>query len=297
MALITCKKCGNKISDKAKKCPFCICDETFPLSSLFRKYDSIMFFDVETTGLDPKEDYIIEFAALNVRYLDGKTFVCNEVDVFAKPAYGKQLSESTVQLTGITNDMIIQKGVTQSELFSIVDKSIKSYGKTVLVAHNAQFDMNYLKELYQKNNMMEFFEKLDVVDSLTICRDRFAYPHKLKNAIEFYSLTEYVQNTHRGIDDVYALYEVCKAIDKSEDDIDSYINIFGYNEKYSIIGDKLNRVKYLPQKMDGIGRIYEGVKTSMAPQKTTNNFNENADKMVNNATINLKELIEKYRRG
>lgn len=247
------------ISNKAEKCPFCFCDEVFPLSSLFGKYENIMFFDVETTGLDPKEDYIIEFAALNVRYLNGKTFVCNEVDVFAKPDNGEQLSQSTIQLTGITNDMIIQQGITQKELFSIVDKSIKSYGKTVLVAHNAQFDMNYLKELYHRNNMMEFFENLDVVDSLTICRDRFPYPHKLKNAIEFYGLTAYVQNTHRGIDDVYALYEVCKAIANAKDDIDSYINIFGYNERYGIIGEKLNRVKYLPQKMNGRGRIYEGV--------------------------------------
>lgn len=63
-----------------------------------------------------------------------------------------------------------------------------------MTKNNAQFDMNFLKELFRGTEHQSLFEDLDVLDSLTVCRDRFAYPHKLANAIEIYNLSEYVQN-------------------------------------------------------------------------------------------------------
>ena len=91
--------------------------------------------------------------------------------------------------------------------------------------------------------------KLRALDSLTVTvyKDRAAYPHKLTNAIEHYGLADKVQNSHRAIDDVLALYEVTKAMSEERDDLTDYIDLLGYNPKYGITGRKLRQITYLPQ--------------------------------------------------
>ena len=44
-----------------------------------------------------------------------------------------------------------------------------------------------------------------------------------------------------------ALLEVCKAMDNERADLLSYVNVFGYNPKYGVTGDRLPRVTYWPQ--------------------------------------------------
>ena len=77
--------------------------------------------------------------------------------------------------------------------------------------------------------------------------DRRAYPHKLANAIIAYDLTGKVQNSHRAIDDVLALFEVLKAMDDEREDLGSYVNLFGYNPKYGVSGRRIVGVRYEPQ--------------------------------------------------
>lgn len=85
------------------------------------------------------------------------------------------------------------------------------------------------------------------LDTLTVYKDRAAYPHKLEAAIEHYGLSESVQNSHRAIDDVLALYEVAKAMTAERDDLEDYIDLIGYNPKYGITGRKPRQLTYLPQ--------------------------------------------------
>ena len=85
------------------------------------------------------------------------------------------------------------------------------------------------------------------MDSLTVFKDRRCYPHKLCNAISAYGLSDKVQNSHRAIDDVLALFEVLKAMDEERDDLTEYINVFGFNPKYGISGRQVRGVRYAPQ--------------------------------------------------
>lgn len=91
------------------------------------------------------------------------------------------------------------------------------------------------------------FNAADYLDTLTIYKDRAAYPHKLANAIEHYGLSGKVVNSHRAIDDVKALLEVTKAMGAERRDLRDYVNIFGYNPKYGISGRHLKKVSYLQQ--------------------------------------------------
>lgn len=86
---------------------------------------------------------------------------------------------------------------------------------------------------------------VDWLDSLTVYKDRRPYPHKLANAILAYGLEDKVQNSHRAIDDVLALFEVLKAMDAERDDLASYVNLFGYNPKYGVSGRRIVGVRYL----------------------------------------------------
>lgn len=62
-----------------------------------------------------------------------------------------------------------------------------------------------------------------------------------------YELEDKVQNSHRAIDDVLALFEVLKAMDEERDDLGSYVNLFGYNPKYGVSGRRITGVRYEPQ--------------------------------------------------
>ena len=124
-----------------------------------------------------------------------------------------------------------------------------SKGRVLLVAHNAQFDLLFVEAMATRSTVLSvgLLHRADYLDSLTVYKDRRAYPHKLANAIVAYKLEDKVQNSHRAIDDVAALFEVCKAMDSERADLLTYVNVFGYNPKYGVSGRRLTGVAYWPQ--------------------------------------------------
>ena len=89
---------------------------------------------------------------------------------------------------------------------------------------------------------------------MTVYKDRRPFPHKLCKAIEAYCLD--AQNSHRAIDDTLATYELLKAMDAECDDLDCYINLFGYNPKYGVSGQRVSSVTYLPQGYHNTEKLY-----------------------------------------
>ena len=134
------------------------------------------------------------------------------------------------------------QGVQPAKAASQIAKLMQN-GPTLMIAHNAQFDACFLRGLLRGQKV----GRIDWLDSLTVYKDRRAYPHKLANAIIAYDLTGKVQNSHRAIDDVLALFEVLKAMDDEREDLGSYVNLFGYNPKYGVSGRRIVGVRYEPQ--------------------------------------------------
>ena len=93
-------------------------------------------FDLETTGLEAKTDAIIEIGAVRVR--GGE--VVDRFASFARP--GRPLSAKTVSLTGITDEML--RGAPAPE--DAVDAFLDWLGDTPLCAHNAAFDIGFIRE-------------------------------------------------------------------------------------------------------------------------------------------------------
>lgn len=223
------------------------------LRDIFQRYEAAVFFDTETTGLDAKSCRIIELAAIRIeKATDGSLIETDRADMFIKLPEGERIPDKIVELTGITDERLAAEGIPERNAAETFEKMIYSTVGTLLVAHNAQFDLLFVREMLGR--FTEFVEEggdvldfCDYLDSLTVYKDRRAYPHKLANAITAYKLEDKVKNSHRAINDVEALLEVCKAMDNERADLLSYVNVFGYNPKYGVTGDRLPRVTYWPQ--------------------------------------------------
>lgn len=215
---------------------------------LFEKYDTLIFFDTETTGLKPvDEDQMIELAAIAIDR-DGNE---KEMDKFIQLYKYQELPENISKLTGILDLTLAAEGVEENE-------AVKQFwgmadGKTLLIAHNAQFDLLFLAMACHRirqegdEDPMRLFNEADYLDTLTIYRDRHIYPHKLENAIGVYGLQGAVENSHRAIDDTKALYEVAKKMEAEDDNLDKYINVFGWMKKYGPAEHKFKKVRYAMQ--------------------------------------------------
>lgn len=227
------------------------------LRDVFTKYKAVVFFDTETTGLEAESCQIIELAAIRVEKTERGTLrMADSADVFVKLPEGERIPQKIVELTGITDEQLKNEGITEAEAAARFAELI-SGGRVLLVAHNAQFDLLFTAEMLRRhgNGGPEALKAADYLDSLTVYKDRRAYPHKLANAILAYKLEDKVQNSHRAIDDVAALFEVCKAMDAERSDLLSYVNVFGYNPKYGVSGKRIEKVAYWPQNFNKYMRL------------------------------------------
>ncbi len=197
----------------------------------------LIFFDTETSGLDCRYCKIIELAMLIVE--DG--VIIEEYDEFIN--IGERIDSKITTLTGITNDMLIDKGIYEKDVAKDIKDRLSS--GTLMIAHNCQFDLTFLYHLLKRHFPYEaddIIKNVNWLDTLTVLRDRKAYPHKFIDAIEYYDIDGV--NSHRAIDDTKALYEVYLAMKAERDDLREYINVFGYNPRYGISGVKFPSIEY-----------------------------------------------------
>jgi len=225
------------------------------LNQLFSKYDRLVLFDTETTGLQYSRDEIIEFAAVVVEQRDGKAEILEEYDELITLSPGGFVPPKIVELTGITNEDIRQRGIPKTRLCCDIARMIR--GNTLLLAYNAHFDLSFLYYLLLRDGDPMILKGKDKLDLLTVYKDRHSYPHKLCNAIEVYGLSGQVVNSHRAVDDVIATVAVMVEMEKERDDLHNYVNLFGYNPKYGLEGKPIGSVTYKPQGYNPLRPLYE----------------------------------------
>ena len=223
--------------------------------ALFAKYDRLVLFDTETTGLDFSRDEIIEFAAVVVERRDGIATVIREYDELITLTPGNTVPPMIENLTGISTQDILDRGIPKAQVCRDIADMIG--GNTLLLAYNAHFDLSFLYYLLLRNGDPMILKGKDKLDLLTVYKDRHSYPHKLCNAIEVYGLEGEVVNSHRAVDDVIATVAVMREIEAERDDLMRYVNLFGYNPKYGIDGKPIGSVTYKPQRYDPIQPLYE----------------------------------------
>ncbi len=115
-----------------------------------------VFFDLETTGISPFLNEIIEFGA--VKQKNGR--IVEKKQLFIKPKI--EIPEFITELTNITNDDVKDAPDILEAL-----KEIKEWiGDAVLVAHNAQFDYSFLNSFYKRYGLGKL--ENPIIDSLKL---------------------------------------------------------------------------------------------------------------------------------
>ena len=223
--------------------------------SLFQKYDRLVLFDTETTGLQFARDEIIEFAAVVVERVNGIPQVVQEYDELIALTPGGFVPPKIEQLTGITTQDLREKGLPKTRVARDIAEMIQ--GNTLLLAYNAHFDLSFLFYFLLRHGDAVVLKGKDKLDLFTVYKDRKPYPHKLCNAIEAYGLSGKVVNSHRAVDDVLATVAVMEEMEKEKDDLMRYVNLFGYNPKYGVDGKPIGSVTYKPQPYDPKKPLYE----------------------------------------
>ena len=223
--------------------------------SLFAKYDRLVLFDTETTGLQYSRDEIIEFAAVVVERREGIPAIIQEYDELIALSPGGFVPPKIQELTGISTQDLRERGLPKTRVARDIGEMIA--GNTLLLAYNAHFDLSFLYYFLLRDGDPMILRGKDKLDLLTVYKDRHEYPHRLCSAIEVYGLTGKVVNSHRAVDDVLATVAVMEEMEKELDDLDKYINLFGYNPKYGIEGKPIGSVTYKPQPYNPVKALYE----------------------------------------
>ena len=222
--------------------------------ALFQKYDRLVLFDTETTGLQYSRDEIIEFAAVVVECREGKPAITREYDELIALSPGGFVPPKITELTGISTQDLREKGLPKTRVARDISEMMR--GNCLLLAYNAHFDLSFLYYFLLRNGDPMVLKGKDKLDLLTVYKDRHSYPHKLCNAIEVYGLSGKVVNSHRAVDDVVATVAVMEEMEKEQNDLMSYVNLFGYNPKYGIEGKPIGSVTYKPQPYNPLKPLY-----------------------------------------
>ena len=211
-------------------------------------------FDVETTGLSAVYDTIIELAGVKMY----KGNVIETFEEFINP--GHPLSQTTIQLTGITDDM-----VRDSKPEKTVLEEFAAFAEgTILVAHNASFDMGFLNNSYERYGMAEAPQP--VIDTLEM--SRFLHPqlksHRLNTLAKRYGVG--LEQHHRAVYDSETTGALCWIFLKEAREEH---NILFHDElnKYIGGGDSYKRARpfhatILAKNQDGLKDLFKIISAS-----------------------------------
>ena len=145
--------------------------------------------DLETTGFSAVTEKITEVGIMKVK--DGK--VIDEFSCFVNPE--KHIPERVTEVTNITDEMV-KDAETIDKVFPKILEFIKD---AVLVAHNAPFDMGFLK---QNAKTLGYEFDYTYIDTLSLAKDLFPDYKKYKLGKIAENLGIKVEVAHRALDDV-----------------------------------------------------------------------------------------------
>ena len=154
--------------------------------------DEMIVFDLETTGLSNRTCKIIEIGAVKIK--GGE--IIDEFNMFVDPEC--EISEEITNLTSITNDDVKGAPKEREALLAFMEFA----GDRLLIAHNANFDVGFIRVAAERCEIPFTNSYLD-----TVGLSKYVNPeltkHKLNIIAEHYNLAEF--HHHRACDDARTL--------------------------------------------------------------------------------------------
>ncbi len=152
-------------------------------------------FDIETTGFSPVNNRIIEIGAVKVQ----RGEITERFSTFVNPDV--PIPFEIEKLTGINDAMVMEAPTIEQ----VLPEFLAFCGDAVLVAHNAGFDMSFIKENAMRQKINREFSYVDTVGIA-----RILLPHQGKHTLDAVAKTMGVslENHHRAVDDAEATAEI-----------------------------------------------------------------------------------------
>ncbi len=163
--------------------------------------DSYVALDVETTGLNPKQDKIIEIGMVRVR--SGE--ITAKMETFFNP--GRKLEEHIVKLTGIRDEHLADA----PDIADVLPDALRFIGDDILVGHGILFDYSFVKRAVVNQRLV--FEKKGI-DTLKLAK-LFLPELKSRSLLFLCKYYGIAHNAHRALADAEAaakLYQKLAAI-------------------------------------------------------------------------------------
>lgn len=152
--------------------------------------------DTETTGLHvEKGDQIVSIASLKIS--DLKIDEKNYLDELVNP--NMKIPESSTKIHNITDEQVISK----PSLIEISEKVLKFLKKSVLVGHNINFDINFLKENSKGSQLADRMKVIKSIDTIYLTASLFPdlKNYELSNLCEYFNIKTDDQIRHSALGD------------------------------------------------------------------------------------------------
>ena len=151
--------------------------------------------DLETTGLSPDYDDIIEIAGIKVRNLE----VVDTHQTLVKPI--NPIDEFITELTGITNEMV----ENAPPISDALPNFLEFISDDVILGHNVNFDINFIYDECEYNNLPSFSNNF--VDTLRLSRKLHAdlKHHRLPDLMDYLHVS--TDTYHRALADCYSTFK------------------------------------------------------------------------------------------
>lgn len=238
------------------------------------KDEDYVVFDLETMGLNSHEHEIIEIGAVK---LHGDSIV----DTFSQLINPKKPIPKKIQeLTNITQDMVDN----QPTIEEVLPKFMEFVGNATMVAHNAAFDMGFIRRDVKK--IMGYDYTPTIIDTLQMARD--LYPDLksfgLKNLNKVLGLS--LESHHRAVDDSQATANMFiifldKYIEKGITNLNEITGAFPIN----VTKQDTRNIIVLVKNLTGLKNIYR-----LISEAHINGYGNKKPRV-------MKSLLEKYREG
>ena len=197
---------------------------------------TFIVFDLETTGLNPASEEITEIAA--VRVVEGE--IRDSFQTYVNPH--KPIPAEITELTGISDETVADA--------PDLDKAVPEFlawageGQYPLVAHNAGFDMGFLRTACQRLGIEREFTS---IDTLEMSRLMLPHMHKFKLNILAKELQVGPFEHHRASEDAAVLGRIyVKLLKRLKEEMHA-VTTADINPVLAATTDRKNKLKNLPR--------------------------------------------------
>ena len=260
--------------------------------------EEFVVFDIETLGLNSHTNEIIEIGAVKIK--GGR--VTDRYSQLINP--GRPIPYHISEITSITDDQVADK----PKIDQVIGEFVKFVGDAVLVAHNAPFDMGFIKRDVKKYLNIDY--KCSVIDTLQMARDLFPDLKRFGLGDLNKALGLSLEKHHRAVDDSQATANMFIIfLDKYKEKGIEYVKDINTAFEVNVKKQALKNVMVLVKNQVGLKNIYKlvseshikyfGNKKARIPKSV---LIENRDGLIIGSSLsahfmNMGELVDLYLRS